>query len=215
MRNSGGAAESRRMARVLAAMAFACCAAPAFAQRGGGSLLPGSNSRAPISVNAEKLDYFDKEQKLVSSGSVVAKQGESTLRSSALTIFMSPADGGQTAGGPGAGQVKRMEAAGPVTITSKDQVGQGDHAIYDKGENKVYLTGRVSLTQGANVIKGEKDAKLVYDLDSGRARIDGGVMSMFTPGSGAPGPAKPVARNAPKPAPPPKPKAARPGAPPE
>ena len=215
MRNSGGAAEPRGMARVLAAMAFACCAAPASAQRGGGSLLPGSNSRAPISVNAERLDYFDKEQKLVYSGSVVAKQGESTLRSSALTIFMSPADGGQTTGGPGAGQVKRMEATGSVTITSKDQVGQGDRAVYDKGENKVYLTGRVSLTQGTNVVKGEKDAKLVYDLDTGRARFDGGVMSMFTPGSGsgAPGPTKPVAKPPPKPAPPPKPKTTRPGAP--
>jgi lipopolysaccharide export system protein LptA len=203
------------MARVLAALAFACFAGPAFAQRGGGAMLPGSNSRAPISVNAEKLDYFDKEQKLVYTGAVVAKQGDSTLRSSALTIFMASAEGGQTGGGPGAGQVKRMEAAGPVTITSKDQVGQGDHAIYDKGENKVYLFGNVSLTQGTNVIKGAKDAKLVYDLDSGRARIDGGVMSMFTPGSGTPGPAKPVARTPPKPAPPQKPKTARPGAPPE
>ncbi len=187
-----------------AAVVLAACAAPALAQ-GAGAILPGSNSREPISVNAERLDYFDKEQKLVYTGSVVAKQGDSTLRSSALSIFMdgSPTRGGEGAQTPGGGQVKRMEAAGPVTITSKDQVGQGDRGVYDKGENKVYLIGRVSLTSGANVIKGEKDAKLIYDLNTGRARIDGGVVSLFTPGSDDPTKKKPPSG---KPAPAPKPK---------
>ena len=175
---------------------------PALAQRAG-NILPGSNSRAPISVNAEKLDYFDKEQKLVYSGSVVAKQGDSTLRSTVLTLFMasSAAQGGEPAGGPGNGQLRRMEAAGPVTITSKDQVGLGDRGVYDKAENKVYLFGNVSLTQGANVIKGDRDAKLDYDLTTGRARIDGGVSSLFTPGSDDPTKKKPDAKTAGKPKP--------------
>ena len=183
---------------------YAGAVTPSAAQRGG-SVLPGSNSRAPISVNAERLDYFDKEQKLVYSGAVTAKQGESTLRSSALTIFMngSAVQGGESGGaaasggGPGGGQVKRMEAAGPVTITSKDQVGQGDRGIYDKGENKVYLIGNVSLTQGPNVVKGKPEARLVYDLTTGRAQIIGGVTSLFTPGSSNTWPGKP----APKPKP--------------
>ncbi len=183
--------------------ALICAGAqPVFAQRAG-NILPGSNSRAPISVNAEKLDYFDKEQKLIYSGSVVAKQGDSTLRSSVLTLFMasSPAQGAEPAGGPGNGQVRRMEASGPVTITSKDQVGFGDRGVYDKAENKVYLFGNVSLTQGANVVKGDRDAKLVYDLTTGRARIDGGVSSLFTPGSDDPTKKKPDAKSAVKPKP--------------
>jgi lipopolysaccharide export system protein LptA len=163
-------------------------AAPAIAQQT--RILPGANSRAPISINADKLDYFDKDQKLIYTGGVIARQGDSTLKASALTILLSgapAAPGEQSGGGPSNSQVKRMEAEGPVTIVQKDQVGQGDRGVYDKAENKVYLYGNVSLTQGTNVIKGAPSARLVYDLTSGRAQIVGGVSSLFTPGSDEPG----------------------------
>ena len=62
----------------IARLAALVSAQFAFAQAN--PVLPGGNSRAPISINAEKLDYFDKEQKLVYTGSVVATQGESTLK---------------------------------------------------------------------------------------------------------------------------------------
>jgi lipopolysaccharide export system protein LptA len=153
-------------------------------------ILPGANAREPIAINADNLDYFDKEQKLVYSGSVIARQGESSLRSSTLTIHLtgSPAQPGEASGGngPANSQVKRMEAAGPVTVVSKDQVGTGDRGVYEKAENRIHLIGNVSLTQGTNVIHGSRGSRLVYDLSSGRARITGGVSSLFTPGSDDP-----------------------------
>ena len=183
------------LAVIVAAALLA--AAPAFAQKGGGALLPGGNSKAPINVTADKLEYFSKEQKAVYTGGVVAKQGETTLRSSVLSIFFSreakdkdaakdPAkDGGKESPGealPDASgsQVSRMEAEGPVTITSQDQVGTGDRGWYERAENKVYLIGNVSLSQGPNIAKGEK---LVYDLTTGQAQILGRVSSLFVPGS--------------------------------
>jgi lipopolysaccharide export system protein LptA len=147
------------------------------------------SARREFSIYAEKLDYFDKEQKLIYSGAVIAKQGDSTLKSSVLTIFLSGSGaqpGEQAGGGPSNSQVKRMEAAGPVTIISKDQVGTGDRGIYDKADNKIYLIGNVVLSQGANVMKGKKDAKLTYDLTTGHAQILGGVDGLFTPGSDDP-----------------------------
>ena len=97
-----------------------------------------------------------------------------------------------------------MDATGPVTLISKDQVGTGDSATYDKGEDKVYLNGNVTLSQGTNVTQGDR---LIYDMATGQAQVFSGqtnggrVMSVFTPGSGPPGgPPKPAA--APKPAPP-------------
>lgn len=92
-----------------------------------------------------------------------------------------------------------MEAEGPVTITSKDQVGQGDSAVYDKGENKLYLIGNVSLAQRSNTIRGSKDARLVYDLASGHAQIVGGLSSQITPGSDDPAKKKPEPKPAPQP----------------
>jgi lipopolysaccharide export system protein LptA len=69
-----------------------------------------------------------------------------------------------------------------VTIVSKDQIGTGDSGIYEKSENKVYLIGNVTLTQGPNVTKGDK---LVYDLTTNQAAVTGRVRSMFLPSGGA------------------------------
>jgi lipopolysaccharide export system protein LptA len=150
-------------------------------------ILPGASGKEPINIDAGRLEYFDKEQKAIYTGGVVAVQGESRLKTEVLTIFLdrmsNPGAEGAPAGtGPGtASQVRRMEATGGVTITQKDQVGTGDRGTYDKGENKVYLFGNVTLSQGPNVTKGDK---LTYDLTSGQAVVEGGrVKSLFVPGS--------------------------------
>ena len=72
----------------------------------------------------------------------------------------------------GGSSVKHMEADGPVTLISKDQVGTGDHATYDKAENKVYLNGNVTLSQGTNVTQGDR---LIYDLTNGQAQVFSGT----------------------------------------
>jgi lipopolysaccharide export system protein LptA len=196
---------------------------PAWPQAGKSSpmpMLPGAGSHEPININAGKLDYYDKEQKLIYSGDVVAVQGDSTLKASRLIIFLTKADpnapagaappgkpaagtapaGGEaaaaaaTAGGapgaPGAGSsVRHMDAEGPVTLISKDQIGTGDNGSYDRDVNRVTLTGNVTLSQGPNVTRGDR---LVYDLTSGQAQVysgktNGRVTSVFTPGSQEPG----------------------------
>jgi lipopolysaccharide export system protein LptA len=147
------------------------------------AVLPGASGKEPINIDAAKLEYFDKEQKAVYSGAVVAVQGESRLKTEILTIFLDKVEtaAGEAAGPGTASQVRRMVASGGVTIIQKDQVGTGDSGSYDKVENKVYLIGNVTLSQGPNVTKGEK---LTYDLTSGQAVIEGGrVKSMFVPGS--------------------------------
>jgi len=184
----------REILRMLALAAAAPALAPASAlakqkksRRGSGvPLIPGGNSRAPVTIDAERLEYFEKEQKLVYSGNVIAKQGEATLRSPRLTIFMEkntegsrgskPADGGDNNN-----NIRRMEADGPVRITSKEQVGTGDRGVYDKPANKVFLIGNPVLTQGTNVVRGDPKGTLEYDLNTGRAHIKGGrVQSIFS-----------------------------------
>lgn len=170
------------------------------AQRAASPIIPGGNARAPISIDAGKLDFFDKEQKLVYSGGVLAKQGDATLKAASLTILFVKEAGGeprQRSASPAAGlggndsQVRRMEAAGPVTIVNREQVGTGDRGVYDRVENKVYLIGNPTLTEGPHVVQGDGQSQLVYDLTSGRAQIMGGrVRSLITP-SAAPQGEKP------------------------
>ena len=168
-----------------AVLAGALLATAALAQKGVPSLLPGGSSKEPVGITAGKLDYYDKEQKLVYSGGVVVTQVPTQMKATTLTIFLAKADGETKAGAAplaSGSSVRRMEATGPVTITSKDQVGTGDNLVYDKPENKVYLTGHAVLSQGANITRGDK---LIYDLNTSQAVVVGHVESVFTPGSGA------------------------------
>jgi len=150
------------------------------------SLFPGSNSKEPITIDADKLVYFDKEQKAIYTGNVVAIQGDSKLNCSILTIYLAK---NETQGEQGAeasvaspasdasgqppssstSQVKHMDAMGPVTVVSKTQVATGERAVYDKTENKVWLFGAVTMSDGANVTKGDK---LTYDMTTGEAVVE-------------------------------------------
>ncbi len=185
--------------RVVAALAFAVAvvapAAVAASKDTGVSLLPGSGSKQPVSIEADKLVYFDKEQRAVYTGNVVVIQGDTKMTCSGLTIFMektaagdgaAPADPAKTGGS--SSRVKHLDAAGPVTVISKTQVATGDRGAYDKAQNKVWLIGNVTLSDGGNVTKGDK---LTYDLTTGEATVDTGaagrVKGLFTPGSSTPG----------------------------
>jgi lipopolysaccharide export system protein LptA len=172
-------------------------------------LLPGSDSKEPVTIEADKLVYFDKEQKAVYSGNVVIIQGATKLTCSTMAIHMekapaagtpavkaaadaSPAPSGESS------RVSHMDCAGPVTVLSKTQTATGDSAVYDKPQNKIWLKGHVTLSDGGNVTKGDT---LTYDLTSGQATVDTGstssrVKGLFIPGSGdSPAPAKPKAPN--------------------
>ncbi len=136
-----------------------------------------SDDQTPINIVAAQLDYFDKQQKLIYSGNVVATRGDTILKTPRLTVFLAPKGPGATKTSS-SDRVRRMEAVGPVTLISKDQVATGDSGIYQKGENKVYLDGNVRLTQGPNVTLGDH---IVYDLKTTQAVVTGNVRSLFVP----------------------------------
>jgi len=72
----------------VAGIGIAMAAGPAQKRSGPSPVLPGGNSRAPITVDAAKLEYFDKEQRLIYSGGVLARQGESTMRATTMVVFL-------------------------------------------------------------------------------------------------------------------------------
>ena len=94
-----------------------------------------------------------------------------------MTIYLDKAGGG------GDKQVRRIEMKGPVTVVQNGKIGVGDSGLYDKVENKWYLLGNVTLTEGTDVTQGDK---LIYDLANSTALVDAGgkggrVKSVFTP----------------------------------
>ncbi len=202
----------------LAALNFALLLAPpAMAQTLTNSFGGLSESSSdPIDIESDVLVVHDKEKYATFSGNVKAVQGTTTLRAKELNVHYigggSLASGGKKEGGAetppakvadakgGAeaakgeqARISKIEAKGEVVITSdKDQTTSSDWALYDVPGQLVTVGGNVVLTQGQNVLKGDR---LVIDLKTGESRFEnsgneaagGRIRALFMPKDAAKG----------------------------
>jgi lipopolysaccharide export system protein LptA len=145
---------------------------PALGQ-GAGSALKGHDSNAPVDVAADRIEVQDRSDRAIFSGNVQATQGNMRLTAARLTVAYASAGGID---------IKRLEASGGVTLRTPSETATSQFAIYDLDRRLVTMIGGVRLTQGPNHVQG---GRLVLDLDSGRAVMDGG--SAGAPGTGASG----------------------------
>ena len=169
------------------------------------------NRNEPIRIEAATLEVRDKDKVATFSGDVRVVQGDTTMRSKSLVVFYdqdnNPGSKSAKAAQPGPGgqqSIRRLEAKGGVTVTQKDQTATGNEGIFDMKTNTVTLAGNVLVTQGQNVLRGDK---LIVDMTTGVSRVESGkagkgrVEGLFMPGSakdkGGAGGAAP-AKDAPK-----------------
>ena len=156
------------------------------------------NRDQPVHIEAATLEVRDKQKEATFSGDVRVTQGDTNMRCKTLVVFYEggPGDAGKTKTltadkpGPGGEQsIKRLEARGGVVVIQKEQTATGDLGIFDMKTNTVTLTGNVVMTQGKNVLRGDR---LVVNLTSGVSRVElgknghGRVEGLFQPGSGTP-----------------------------
>jgi len=155
------------------------------------------NRDQPVHIEAATLEVRDKDKVATFSGDVKVQQGDTGLRCKSLVVFYEQGKEGEETNtmpaadaGPGGQQrIKRLEARGDVVVTQKDQTATGELGIFDMKTNTVTLTGNVIMTQGKNVLRGEK---LVVDLTSGVSKVEAGksasgrVQMLLQPGSGGP-----------------------------
>lgn len=188
------------LASLLAGAAGAAAAQGGKARSGehGGASALGNigSSREPISIDADRLDVYDKEGRAVFTGNVVAVQGETNMRCSEMNVFYEskrdkkgePAPAGGSSPSPASpgglaqdSAIKKILCKGPVVIKTKTQTATGDRAEFDRVINKVFLIGNATLSDGPNVTRGERVA---YDLNTQIANIEGGrVRALIVPGS--------------------------------
>lgn len=181
-------------------------AKPAKAKRGTGTPFAGfgGNSKEPIKIDANQLEVFDKENRAVYSGDVVSVQGQSTLRCSTMTIYYTGGAGrkgsdtkakaeqqpepaaaqGSSGQGMGGNSIKRIDCQGPVSLVSGTMSATSKFMTYDAINETAIFTQQVVIIDCENVQRGER---AVYDVKSGRAKVDAGaaggrVQGVFTPG---------------------------------
>ena len=152
---------------ILATLALALGGSNALGQpqRQPDSALGGHDSNAPVDVTADRIEVQDRADRAIFAGNVHVRQAELLLDTERLTVAYSGGVGG------GGVQIRRLDAAGGVTVTSPSEKARGDFGIYDLDRKLITLIGNVRLVRGENLVSG---ARLVIDLDSGRAVIDGG-----------------------------------------
>jgi lipopolysaccharide export system protein LptA len=175
------------LAVVLGAAPAAAQGAPKAGRAGAPFAGFGSNSKEPIKIDSNKLEVFDKENRAVYSGDVVLVQGQTTLRSSSMTVFYVTAknsDGTASSAPAGQNSIRKIDFAGPVSILSGTQSATAKFMTYDAQNETVTMTGSVVIADCDNVQRGER---AVYDIRTGRATVDaagkGRVQGIFTPGS--------------------------------
>jgi lipopolysaccharide export system protein LptA len=144
------------------------------------SIIQGGNQDQPVQIDAAALEVRDKKKTATFTGDVQVVQGDTTMKCQTLTVFYGKEIGiaGATNGGPkpesgpattNAQNIRRIEASGGVTVVTKDQNASGDLGIYDLIEKTITLTGNVVVSQGPNVIHGQR---VVVDTITGNARVE-------------------------------------------
>jgi lipopolysaccharide export system protein LptA len=165
----------------------------------GGALLADARAQSleqhdttlPIEITADSLEVMQDQKIATFAGNVDAVQGDLVLSADQLRVHYG-GDGEAAPGPAGMGAIRRIEAEGNVFLSSPRETAQGESGVYDVATNQLTMQGAVVLTQGDNVVRGQR---LEVDLASGRSRMfaavpstEGGaaqqrVRALFTPES--------------------------------
>jgi lipopolysaccharide export system protein LptA len=152
--------------RLLALPLLALAGAGVTAQ--GISALKGHDTDAPIDITSDHIEVQDRADRAIWTGNVHAVQGDMTMDAQRMTVAYIQSKT------PGADpQIQRIDASGGVTVVSPTERAKGSYGIYDLNRRLITLIGGVSLTRQTNTVNG---ARLVIDLNSGRATVDGNAV---------------------------------------
>jgi lipopolysaccharide export system protein LptA len=123
--------------------------------------LANHNSNAPVDFAANSIEVQDRADRVVIAGNVRVTQAGMTVTAARMTVAYTRSGGTD---------VNRLDATGGVVVTKGDERASGNVAIYDLDRRLITMVGNVELRQRGNNLRG---GRLVIDLNSGRATVDG------------------------------------------
>ncbi len=133
------------------------------------------NRDKPVHIRAQSFEIRDKDKTATFSGNVQVVQGDTVIRCKTLVVtYVAEAGAGLRAAQAGPGgrtQISKLDALGGVIVTQQDQTATGDVGHFDLKTNIITLRGNVVVSQGSNVMRGER---LVVDLNTGISRVESG-----------------------------------------
>lgn len=129
-----------------------------------------ADTRAPVEVTAETLKVDQSTGQANFTGNVLIGQGQ--MRLSADSVTVTYAQGGQQ-------KIKTLNASGGVTLVNGPDAAEAAEAVYDVETGNIVLTGDAIVTQGQNVLAGDR---IEVNLTDGTANVAGRVRSVLQPG---------------------------------
>jgi len=179
----------------LSAVVGASGAADAQPQAGNGppNALQGfsQNRDQPIKIDAASLEVRDKDKTATFSGDVQLVQGDTVLNCKKMVVFYNTdAKNAASKDGADSKSIRRIEVHGDVVVTQKDQKATADKGLFDMKTNVITLVGNVVISQGQNVVKGDR---LSVDLTTSVSRVECAkssqcrVQALLQPGGGKEG----------------------------
>ena len=130
-------------------------------------------SKAPIVIDADRMEANKKEGLVVFTGTVVAKQENSTQTADRMEVYLD--DKGE--------RVIRIVSTGNVRIVTEDcRTGTARRAEYYDDTQRLLLIGDAKVWQDENVVTGDEiEMLLAEDRSTVKAGSQGRVKSVFYP----------------------------------
>ncbi len=183
------------MVLVMLAAAASLMAGPTAAQAPGGAARPPAAKKPeersqPVTVDADKMERFGKENLVVFTGNVVARQDGSVQYTDRMEVYLDERGD----------RILRTVSTGNVKVVTKDcRFGTGQRAEYFEPQKLVRLIGNARVWQDDNVVTGDtidfymsEDRAVVeagkqgrvkaqfFPRDEGRPAADGAALSAKT-----------------------------------
>jgi lipopolysaccharide export system protein LptA len=149
------------------------------------------NRNEPIKIDSASLEVRDKDKTATFSGDVQLVQGDTVLTCKKMVVFYNTdAKNAAAKDSTDSKSIRRIEVLGDVVVTQKEQKATADKGIFDMKTNVITLVGNVVISQGPNVVKGDR---LSVDLTTSVSRVECAkssrcrVQALLQPGGGKEG----------------------------
>ena len=128
-----------------------------------------ADTNAPVEVSADQRSVNQTTGKAEFSGNVLIGQGQMKLSADKVVVQYVQGD---------TQKIDNLDATGNVTLVNGPDAAEAQQAIYEVASGNITLIGDVLLTQGQNVMSGER---MVVNLSDGTAQVNGRVRSVLQP----------------------------------
>lgn len=151
------------------------------------TVIAAETPQVPIHIEADRMVSQEKDNSVIFTGNVDARQGELLIRTDEMTVYYIQDNNND--GEKGASEVNKLICKGNVQISQGNWLGTGQRMDYYAKDRKVILSGDAKGWQGQNMVAGKT---ITYFLDEGRSIVEGPVNASGEGDKGKPGRVKAV-----------------------